>query len=221
MQIKKKYLILSIIVFIAIIIIMVPHFYQSRDLALRTAAVNIPPFPAQPTTVAIQATEPLQTTVKNLTAVSSTMPVPELGEKEAKKIIAQEVAQKKLDVKKVSPAATEVEQQKANKHLQAWQAILKNAQTIEANEKEPFTSQAWVIQVGNYKDKANAIRMVNQLRKKGYPAYLHANKSLFGKYIRVYIGPEKSDQAAKQLAKQIEKEMDIEGIVMSYQPFDL
>lgn len=76
----------------------------------------------------------------------------------------------------------------------------------------------WVIQMGSFKNKANALRLVNQLRAKGYPAFLHQAS---GDKTRVYVGPENKQTAAYALASRLEEELHLHGIVISYKPLIL
>lgn len=76
----------------------------------------------------------------------------------------------------------------------------------------------WVIQVGSYKNKATALRLVNRLRLKGYPAFI---QHVFGENIRIFVGPAEKRRAAHQLAAELERQMHVHGIVVSYQPLTL
>lgn len=89
--------------------------------------------------------------------------------------------------------------------------------------KDLFTLQnsSWVIQIGSYKEKDNALRIVNQLRAKGYKAFIQEVSTPVGDSTRVFVGPESKQHAARQLATQIENNMQLRGIVISYKPLAL
>lgn len=81
---------------------------------------------------------------------------------------------------------------------------------------------AWIIQIGSFKNKTNAMRLVNRLRSNGYKAFVqHIENSAFGETIRVYVGPEDQQSAAHELADKMEKELHVAGIVISYKPLSL
>ncbi len=83
-------------------------------------------------------------------------------------------------------------------------------------------SAAWVIQIGSYKNKANALRLVNQLRANGYRAFIQqVSSDALGDHTRVFIGPENKRAKARALADRLHNEMHIEGIVISYKPLTL
>lgn len=75
----------------------------------------------------------------------------------------------------------------------------------------------WVIQLGSFKSKTNALRLVNQLRLKGYHAFIQQVDAR----TRVFVGPEGKQQIARMVASQLEEEMHISGMVVSYKPLAL
>ena len=76
---------------------------------------------------------------------------------------------------------------------------------------------AWAIQIGSFKSKANALRLVNRLRSGGYHAFIKEASTS----VRVYVGPENKRAIASMLADRIEYEMKLHGVVVSYQPLTL
>lgn len=80
---------------------------------------------------------------------------------------------------------------------------------------------AWVIQIGSFKNKANALRLVNQLRAKGYKAFIQQVSTTFGDSTRVFVGPETKHTAARAVANQLENDLNIHGVVISYKPLAL
>jgi len=78
-------------------------------------------------------------------------------------------------------------------------------------------ASAWVVQLGVFKEKNNAVRLVNQLRANGYHAFLAKT----GETTKVFVGPENKQNAAHMLASRLEQEMHIHGIVVNYKPFTL
>jgi DedD protein len=80
-----------------------------------------------------------------------------------------------------------------------------------------LTNAVWVIQLGSFKNKTNALRLVNQLRASGYRAFIQQVAS----NTRVYVGPENRQTSARALANQLENSLHLRGIVISYQPLTL
>lgn len=96
--------------------------------------------------------------------------------------------------------------------------------SLATNNKETLAklkNSAWVVQIGSFKNKENAFRLVNQLRSNGYSAFIQQRKTAFGENTRVFVGPESKQALAQALASQLENEMHIRGIVISYKPLTL
>lgn len=79
----------------------------------------------------------------------------------------------------------------------------------------------WVIQLGSFKNKTNALRLVNQLRESGYRAFIQQVNTTEGNSTRVFVGPEAKQTAARALAGELESTLHVRGIVISYEPLAL
>lgn len=80
---------------------------------------------------------------------------------------------------------------------------------------------AYVIQLGSFNQKANALKLVNKLRANGYRAFIQNVQASSGSNTRVFVGPEHRQASARQVASRLAKDMNLRGIVISYQPFTL
>lgn len=75
----------------------------------------------------------------------------------------------------------------------------------------------WVVQMGNFAVKKNAVRLAKQLRAAGYKVFTQDIKTGKGKTnTRVYIGPELKQASATKLSNDIHHRMNMQGYVMSY-----
>lgn len=83
------------------------------------------------------------------------------------------------------------------------------------------TTVAWVVQIGSYKSKENALRIVNQLRANGYHAFIQEISTSLEKITRVYVGPEPKQTHAQTLADRLQSEMNLKGMVITYKPLTL
>lgn len=95
------------------------------------------------------------------------------------------------------------------------------AEPLNSNGLMELKRAAWVIQLGSFKQKANALRLVNKLRANGYRAFIQNVSASSGENTRVFVGPEHHQSSARLVASELEKEMKLHGIVISYQPFSL
>jgi len=92
---------------------------------------------------------------------------------------------------------------------------------LDENGLIKMKNAAWVIQLGSFKEKANALRLVNKLRSRGYRAFIQGYSAASGEHTRVFVGPEPKQKNARLVASEIQKEMKMQGIVISYKPFTL
>lgn len=102
--------------------------------------------------------------------------------------------------------------------------ISNHTKPVHKTEKDlaKLNTKAWVVQMGSFKDKANARHLVDTLRLAGYKAFTYDVKSHNGNVrTRVYIGPEYKQASAINLSTKIEQEMMLHGIIVSYQPLSL
>lgn len=113
--------------------------------------------------------------------------------------------------KKITTSSTVSTKKKAALH----------ANNVGNNGLFKIQDAAWVIQVGSFKSKANALRVVNNLRANGYSAFIQQFSTAMGSNTRVFVGPENKQSSARNLAEDIEERMHMRGIVISYKPLAL
>ncbi len=82
--------------------------------------------------------------------------------------------------------------------------------------KERMNITAWVIQLGTFGSEQNALALRDQLRAKGYTAFVEKIKSGANQLFRVRVGPELERARADALRDKLEKETKQKGIVERY-----
>ncbi len=75
---------------------------------------------------------------------------------------------------------------------------------------------AWAVQVGSFESKKSAFTLRDQLRAKGFAAYVEAVKSGSRDVYRVRVGPELQQELARQLLERIAKDTGTKGIVVKH-----
>lgn len=103
------------------------------------------------------------------------------------------------------------------KQTSSVKSKLAAVKTLDADGLFKLKSSAFVIQIGSFKNKTNALRMVNQLRASGYRAFIQQYSS----NTRVFVGPEVKQVSARELANKLESDLHIKGVVISYKPLTL
>jgi DedD protein len=127
-------------------------------------------------------------------------------------------------LKKTSRTHTSSNEKISQEKMPAITAIKTLINTSAKTSDKALTelkSPAWVVQVGNFKNKENALRILNQLRTSGYRAFIQNIISAKGNNTRVFVGPEAQRTTAHELAQRLENEMHLQGIVVSYKPLTL
>lgn len=117
--------------------------------------------------------------------------------------------------------ALQLVDKKANKTLANPAKKNNVSEALEDDGLFKLQNAAWVIQIGSFKNKTNALRLVNQLRAKGFKAFIQQVSTTIGDSTRVFVGPETKHSVARSVAGQLENEMHIHGIVISYKPLTL
>lgn len=92
---------------------------------------------------------------------------------------------------------------------------------LDKNGLSKFKQAVWVVQLGSFKDKIHALRLVNTLRAKGYSTFIQQVNTPLGESTRVFVGPETQQAAARNIANKLETELHLRGFVISYKPFAL
>jgi len=75
---------------------------------------------------------------------------------------------------------------------------------------------AWVVQLGSFSSEKNAIGLIERLKKDGYTAFIEPSRDDGKVTYRVRVGPELTKIIAEQIRDKLNKDVDIEGLVMRY-----
>lgn len=95
----------------------------------------------------------------------------------------------------------------------------KSTKSISAKANTKAVKAGWVVQMGSFNNKQNALHLADKLRAAGFNVFTREMKSASGKMsTRVYIGPEVKEASATQLSGKIHQKMNMQGIVMAYKP---
>lgn len=81
------------------------------------------------------------------------------------------------------------------------------------NSSDP---KAWVVQVGSFSNRANALALQKKLRKHKFPAFVEFVKNHNGSVYRVRVGPEAKRAKAEKVMHAILKKLEIKGVVLSH-----
>ena len=203
MEKKIKHRILGILVMMGLVIILFPLFQTANDSSEKSILAQTPAFPNQ-----LTKSEPIQ---------------PEILENFSTQIMTT------AETQEIKPKDLNIKTQLSDSRITKTQTISdvklssKTLKTIPTNDKGliKLKSTVWVLQVGSYKNRENALRIVNQLRLNGYRAFIQQISTTLGEHTRVLIGPEYKRTTALALAYRLHSELHMPSIVVSYKPLTL
>ncbi|ALP54036.1 hypothetical protein Tel_13350 [Candidatus Tenderia electrophaga] len=89
----------------------------------------------------------------------------------------------------------------------------------EADSKPvvPAGASAWVVQVASFSDQPKAFKLRDRLRSAGHPSFIERGRSGGATIYRVKVGPVLERTEADQLKKKVDKQTQLNGLVMQYQ----
>lgn len=87
---------------------------------------------------------------------------------------------------------------------------------MDAKVEDEGVVTGWIVQVGSFSIKKNAIKLRDKLRKKGYASFLKEGITKKGMAYRVRIGPELRRPLAEKLQKALDRDINLKGLVIRY-----
>jgi DedD protein len=237
MDSKTKHRILGVLVVAGLIVILLPFLQTGKELSAVATAVKTPPFPDQ--SVQVTSVSPV-TDMKQTPDDTIKTDQPVANVVSAPSIVNPVIDQKPKDITPVTTPAAPHEKEKISEITPMEEpaepvvkkAVISHKHTVNKVKRIPYihapidnnglfklTDAAWVIQVGSFKNKANALRVVNHLRANGYRAFIQQFSA--AESTRVFVGPENRQASARELAQKLETDMHVRGIVISYKPLAL
>jgi len=227
MERQTKHRILGIFVVIALVIILLPFFQGSKELSKGTALVAAPPFPDQPVEIA-SIKEPAPTpaayqVAETIQPVKSAEIRLHHDDIIPSKITMNEVKSPTEPVISVSKHQPSVKARTITAVKTSRQKSIKIPVKSSKNEGLlRLKGSVWVVQIGSFSNKTNALRIVNELRANGYRAFIQEITTAYeNNTTRVYVGPLHKQTNARALADRLQSEMHLKGIVISYKPLSL
>lgn len=194
MEITVKQRLAGAIVLIALGVIFIPMLLDGAGMMEKDSLeMRLPPKPRYDFPRHIEA-EPLPEPVKE--EVVSTKPE---KIKEEPKPIKEEVK----PVKQPEP-----EKPRAT----ARPSKPQSTSTTSTSKSPALTS--YVIQVGSFGERKNALALRDKLRKAGFTAYVESTRSSGKEMTRVKVGPVLKSKEAESLLKRLSKEMKLQGQIV-------
>ena len=85
---------------------------------------------------------------------------------------------------------------------------------VEKSPATPMTS--YVVQVGSFSDRNNALALRDKLRKAGFPAFAEDVAAQGKTMVRIKVGPVLKRTEAEQIQKKLDKNLGIKGKIYTH-----
>ncbi len=119
-------------------------------------------------------------------------------------------------VKPLSPTAKPAPAAQPAPPKAKTEPLVVKAETPAEPAKPAAEANAWVVQVGSFSNSANALKLRDKLRARGFTAFVEKLEGGEGLVYRVRVGPELKRELADTLRDKLQQEMKLKGIVMGY-----
>lgn len=137
--------------------------------------------------------------------------------KAPKEVAPQEVSNKKPETAVSKPVTAKkpgVAKTGQSKPKPATKPVTQPASPV--SQTTASLVSAWVIQVGSFDSRDNALSLRNNLRKQGFTSFVESFDKDGKSSHRVRIGPEVNRSRAEQTLLRLRKKMSLSGIIVSY-----
>ena len=235
MEKKKLNRIVGILVFVAAVIVILPLVISRNGPADKTLSVEAPPFPSSESNappMSDKSSDSESVPPSSMPSQSSLPASPPESSADQPPAVNPPSSAEPATVPS-SPTSTSEETTSAP--TPAAPATPEPAQTVSPDKPEvsmmtssvvPKKAQsvagAWAVQMGNFHNHSNAIRLANRLRTAGYNAFTRQVVSRTGAVsTRVYVGPETIQASARKLSAHIQSHLKLNGMVVPFEPLAL
>ena len=91
-----------------------------------------------------------------------------------------------------------------------------SAKASNTTKPSPFATQAWVIQLGSFGNKANANAIEKKLNDAGFTTFSRQIQSTSGPLTKVYVGPELDKKVLQRSLARVNQVANVKGLVTSF-----
>jgi len=192
-----KQRIIGAIVLVALAVIFIPILLPGhRDIGFSDSGSHIPPRPDE---------------LENLKVLELEKP---LAAPAPREIVRTPIDEQSPPAPKTESETPAVEQKPAT----ADKKPSKPPVSQESKSATPTTAKAWVVQVGSFSKRDNAMRLRDQLRSKGYKTFVEQISTADKTFYRVRVGPVVSRSNAVDLQKELQTKMKLQDTAVVSHP---
>ncbi len=210
---KLKQRLLGSAVIVSLIVIFLPMLFTQKIEQTDEQQWAIPDAPKQfENNILPLPTEPLESEASASESAATASPKTGTSTLEHRESAPEpdKQAQPQSPTTPVEPAVTASPKANAEKRGKATPA-----QTKTTTNKKSHLS-AWVIQIGSFSRKKNALAFRNKLRAAGFTTFIEPLSAQNGTMYRVRVGPELDKKRTTDKLAKLKKQFKLRGIIVPY-----
>lgn len=217
MEIQLKQRLVGAVVLVSLGVIFIPMILPGNHSdSMNIAGSNIPPAPdygftpppKPPPAPAVEKAAPIIESAEGSATKPKGKTLDQSVDSLIRKAIPQPAPEKQAEVKEGAAAA---ESAKASETTKATAGAKTTAST-----KASTSASAWIVQVGSFTSRDNAIALRDKIREQGHASFVEAVKGEKGMVYRVRVGPELTRELAEKLQASLQSKLKLKGMVLKY-----
>lgn len=134
-------------------------------------------------------------------------------------IVDAELPDEPVEVQVVSTNQEKTSQSSSIEENEEVLEIVENANTTE-NEKIDYAKNAWIIQLGVFRNVDNGKALVHKLRSKGFQAHLLPKSPKEDDLVRVVVGPNISKESLEEQLPKLKEMTNLNGRIFKFNPLN-
>ncbi len=221
-NITFKHRLIGVIFLISLAVIVIPALFDTPSVDTLASKESLPQAPQQAT---LQELDKIEYAFAELTQDLPPQEEPAVLEEPLDAApVSQEVVLQETAIQEpvsVSLPATPVEAKvivAQEKPAEVVSIPASGESSVIATTEKLISDNAWAVQLGAFSKVANAQALLERLQKQGYTAYIQHMSNV--NLTRVLVGTKPDKQQASELLAELDKTMQLKGIVVKFNPND-
>ncbi|MEZ5504863.1 MAG: SPOR domain-containing protein [Gammaproteobacteria bacterium] len=201
-------------VLISLAVIFLPLVFDGQQQRIDTAPYAIPEKPV--ISIVAPDVKPLEQAVaEHVQAVSAVQADKAAQESQGDQFDHQPVS---VAPSEESPAVASASPDKATEAYLVQEKKVDQELQGKPVEQTVDLAEAWMIQVGAFSSRDNAMGLQDKLKASGYPAFVRTSKGASSILYKVYVGPEIRRAHLESQKAELEAKFKLKALILKYIP---
>ncbi|MEZ5510864.1 MAG: SPOR domain-containing protein [Gammaproteobacteria bacterium] len=214
MEQNLKQRLVGAVVLISLAVIFLPLVFDGQQQRIDTAPYAIPEKPV--ISIVAPDVKPLEQAVaEHVQAVSAVQADKAAQESQGDQFDHQPVS---VAPSEESPAVASASPDKATEAYLVQEKKVDQELQGKPVEQTVDLAEAWMIQVGAFSSRDNAMGLQDKLKAGGYPAFVRTSKGASSTLYKVYVGPEIRRAHLESQKAELEAKFKLKALILKYIP---